>query len=289
MFNEYPGGTAAALDSVVRNKFGRTIMNTAYSGIRLAPINTAEHYHLAAHLGFNALKGDVRITSDGQLVMCHDWGFTLDENGRIGPYNRNNDIKILDMTFRQVMALEYAADFDVMGHYARVCTFDTFVRICKEQGMICYATLRNDRIPEVVRGVLDTLRKYHMTEHCVINSFTLETLREVRKYNRTITLSQVYDHRKPITVENVENVTALGNAMLTGFLYPAENGLELWEQSREAVELLGLADAAALRSYLRQLLGDAQLPAELLQTGADKLLEDPYYFVDYYDPAESLR
>ena len=52
-------------------------------------------------------------------------------------------------------------------------------------------------------------------------------------------------------------------------------------RAQEAVELLGLADAAALRSYLRQLLGDAQLPAELLQTGADKLLEDPAKLKNY--------
>jgi len=237
MYDEYPGGNGAALDAVLRNKFSGTIMNTAYSSIRLAPINTAEHYHLASHLGFNALKGDVRITSDGQLVMCHDRGFTFDENGRIGRFDRNNNTLIINMSFEQVMALEYAADFDVMGHYARVCTFDTFVRICKEQGMICYATLRDDRIPEVVRGVLDTLGKYYMTEHCVINSFTLETLLEVRKYNRTIPLSQVIDYGKPIGTDVVENVTPLGNAMVTGFLYPRENGLELWEQSGQAVEL----------------------------------------------------
>jgi alcohol dehydrogenase len=52
-------------------------------------------------------------------------------------------------------------------------------------------------------------------------------------------------------------------------------------RAQEAVELLGLADAAALRSYLRQLLGDAQLPAELLQTGAAKLLEDPAKLKNY--------
>ena len=44
MYDEYPGGNGAALDAVLRNKFSGTIMNTAYSSIRLAPINTAEHW-----------------------------------------------------------------------------------------------------------------------------------------------------------------------------------------------------------------------------------------------------
>ena len=227
--------TEGKLDTVLCHKFNATIMNTAYSTIGLAPINTAEYLHLASHLGFNALKGDVRITSDGGLVMCHDVGFTFDENGRIGRYDKTNCTKIIDMTYAQVMELEYAADFDVMGHYARVCNFDTFVRICKEQGMICYVTLRNDRIEDVVREVMQTLGKYFMIEHSVINSFTLETLQEVRKYNHTIPLSQVINHRSVITREVVENVIPLGNAMVTGFLYPADNALELWDQSQEAL------------------------------------------------------
>ncbi len=67
--------------------FGGRILNIAYSDIGAAPKNSAEHFQIAAHLGFNALKGDVRITADGGLVMCHDAGITLDENGRASLVN----------------------------------------------------------------------------------------------------------------------------------------------------------------------------------------------------------
>ena len=223
--------------SILCHKFSGTIMNTAYSGIKLAPINTAEHFHLASHLGFNALKGDVRITSDGGLVMCHDAGFTFDENGRIGRFDKANCTKIIDMTFSQVMALEYAADYEVMRHYAKVCSFDTFVRICKEQGMICYVTLREDAIEELVRGVMQVLYKYHMIEHCMINSFTLETLQAVRKYNHTIPLSNVIPAEIPLKREVVENMIPLGNAAVTAFFYGREKRPELWEASKEALDL----------------------------------------------------
>ena len=65
-------------NSLLRHKHNGTVLRIAYSdlmltpGNLLAPINTAEHYYLAAHLGFNAIKGDVRITADGGLIMCHD-------------------------------------------------------------------------------------------------------------------------------------------------------------------------------------------------------------------------
>lgn len=227
--------TERKLDSVLCHKFNGAVMNTAYSSIKLAPINTAEHFHLASHLGFNALKGDVRITSDGGLVMCHDAGFSFDENGRIGCYDKNNRTLIIDMTYAQAMSLEYAADYDVMGHYAKVCSFDTFVRICKENGMICYVTLREDAIERLVPAVLETLNKYHMIEHCMINSFTLETLQEVRKYNHTIPLSNVIGARIKLEREVVENMIPLGNAAVTAFFYGMENRPELWEESAEAL------------------------------------------------------
>lgn len=249
--------------SILRHKFNRTIMNTAYSTIRLAPINTAEHFHLASHLGFNALKGDVRITSDGGLVMCHDAAFTFDENGRIDRFDKTNCTKIIDMTYEQVMALEYAADFDVMGHYARVCSFDTFVRICKEQGMICYVTLRNDRIEDVVRSVIKTLEKYYMIEHCMINSFTLETLQEVRKYNHTIPLSNVIPARIKLERKVVENMIPLGNAAVTAFFYGRENKPELWEASKEALELAREHD---IQIHMAQ-VGSFAVYSDMIQKG----------------------
>ncbi len=53
------------------------VLNIVYSDLLFAPMNSAEQYQLAAHLGFDALRGDVRITADGGLVMCHDEGITL--------------------------------------------------------------------------------------------------------------------------------------------------------------------------------------------------------------------
>lgn len=44
--------------SILRYKHNGAILNITYSTLLLAPINTAEHYQLASHLGFNAIKGD---------------------------------------------------------------------------------------------------------------------------------------------------------------------------------------------------------------------------------------
>lgn len=219
-----------------KSKFSNEIMNTAYSEIGLAPINTAEHFHLAAHLGFNALKGDVRITSDNKLIMCHDAGMTLDGNGRITNYNSANCKVILNSTYAELMALEYATSYDALGHYAKVCDFDTFIRICKENGKIAYITLRENGIANLVAAVMETLKKYGMEERCVINSYTYATLREVRKYSDSIPLSQVISLGAVLNTTTVDNMKLLGNAIVTMFLYPTDNPLELWEQSASAIK-----------------------------------------------------
>lgn len=218
-----------------RCKFMNQIMNTAYSSIDLAPINTAEHYLLAAHLGFNALKGDVRITADDQLVMCHDAGITLDENGRIGKYDKENSRRFVDLTYDYVMGLEYSDMAEHLGHYAKVCSFDTYIRICKETGKIAYITLRDQKIPALAQKVMQTLRKYHMESWCVINSFTLETLQEIRKHSAIIPLSQVQKGWSILTKETVDRLMPLGNVIITLFHYPAPDPESLWERSADAI------------------------------------------------------
>ncbi len=217
--------------------FNAEIMKTAYSKIGLAPINTAEHYQLASHLGFNAIKGDVRITRDNKLVMCHDAGLTLDENGRIGKFDKQNHIPFLEMTYDYVKSLEYSAEAEAMGHYARVCDFETFIRICRENGKIAYITLRNNKIKEVVAEVFRILRKYNMENHCVINSFTYETLCEAGKYNNEIPLSHVIGDRGTLlTKEMVDAVLPFKHGIVNLFYCPSKETKELWNASLEAIE-----------------------------------------------------
>ena len=61
-------------------------------------------------------------------------------------------------------------------------------------------------------------------------------------------------------------------------------------QAVQAAQLLGLDSPHALREYLRQLLGVTEVPCELLQTAAEKILSDPGKLKNYPYPitAEAL-
>lgn len=147
--------------------------------------------------------------------MCHDEGITLDENGRIGRYNRNNQIRFRDLAFADVKAMEYAAMAEFMGYQAQVCDFETYVRICRDNEKVAYVTVRDYNIPDMIAGVIAILRKYNMEEHSFINSFTLEALQEVRKHTDKIPVSNVFDIGYLPTEEDMNRLLALGNGILS--------------------------------------------------------------------------
>ncbi|MBQ3951061.1 MAG: ATP-binding cassette domain-containing protein, partial [Oscillospiraceae bacterium] len=88
-------------------RFDGKFLVIAYSSISGGPpINTKEHFAYCAEHGFDGLKTDVRITSDNKIILCHDAGFTFDQNGRITNYNASDNTPIHDLTYAECVALE---------------------------------------------------------------------------------------------------------------------------------------------------------------------------------------
>ena len=213
------------------------VMDTAYSGFEFDPINTVEHYLFAAHMDFPTLKADVQMTGDGVPVTCHDPGFTVREGGEIGPFKQDAHTRIRDMTLAEVKALMHPFCPE-LGYKPRIATVEEFLWVCKVTGKMPYLTLRETYPEETVRECLRLLRKYGLEDRCVINSFTRETLEEVRRQGHpNILLSQVLDLREPIPADLPERVSELGPAMITAFFFPCsrERSEELLEASRPAI------------------------------------------------------
>lgn len=156
-----------------------------------APINTVETYKTACFFGFDLIKGDIRITSDGVLVMCHDPGFTLDANGRITTYNSGNYTPIREMTAAEVLALEHSTCYTQLGYYAHPCTVDDYLEIVCRYNKIPFVTVRNEYIDEIAPILLEKLEWYGLLDHAVINSYNIPTLRAFRALHPTIWLHNV--------------------------------------------------------------------------------------------------
>ena len=214
------------------------IFDIAYSTVRIAPINTETHYRMAAACGYPVLKGDIQPTVDGGLVMCHDSGFTFGEDGRIGKFDREHNTPIRTLRYDDLLQRQYVpypSDPLIEEH---VASLDTFLRVCRETGKYAFITARDKEIPTVVSEMFRLIRKHGMEERCVINSFTYETLQEVRKYSSEIPISHVQGHFWTLTDAIVDGAADLGNAVISMFSYPYTEGRteEAIKTSMPAVE-----------------------------------------------------
>lgn len=243
---------------VLKSRFDRKFNYIAYSEVSndIGRINTVTHYrYCASNAGFTAIKGDVRPTSDGKLIMCHDAGISVDSDGYVVDYDASTATPIHDMTEAQCKALQWInADGD------HICGFEDFIKIAKLYGKCAFVTIRDEYMDAVVPEMLRILEKYHMLSDSIINSFTYQSLQRVREANRNICLSWVMSTSREITNAKIDSCLALGNCLLCGFSFPNGGGLEALESYQEAIEYAARND---VRIY-EAIVGDAAVTPEVL-------------------------
>ncbi len=226
------------------------IFDIAYSTVGLAPINTVAHYKLAASCGFQGIKGDIRPTADGGLVMCHDAGFTFGADGRIGRFDRQNNTPILTIRYDDLLRTEYAATAPD-GTHPHVASLDDFLRIARETGKYAYITVRDKEIPAVVAEMFRLIRAHGMEDRCIVNSFTYATLLETRRYSDSVPVSHVQPLQAVLTEDIVRAAAELGNSLVCMFSYPDRDGRAM-EAIRASAPAMDLARSLNTRLFEAQ-------------------------------------
>ena len=184
-------------------RFDGEFLQIAYSYVAGGgATNSKEHYEHCAKNDYDAVKADLRLTSDNQLVCCHDAGITLNADGRIVSYDSSNSTAIHEMTKVQFMALEFNTMYD--GARCHTCDLETFLRICKNAGKIAYITIRGEYVEATVAALVEAVQDASMVSRTIINSFTMDALTAVRAVEPDLYLSLVID---PFTES--ERTTAL--------------------------------------------------------------------------------
>ena len=206
---------------VVNDYFSRKFQYISYSYVGEAATNSLEHFRWCAANDYDGIKCDIRVTSDSKLVLCHDAGYTFDDNGRITAYDASNCTMIRDMTYDEVMSKEFHNLYN--GSYCHPTDLETYLKICKEAGKIAYITIRDQYMDEVAPLVVSAIENIGMVNHSIINSFTMESLSYVRTLNKNLYLSLVIDPfsaRERTTA--YEYATSKKNCMIC--LYYTNNG-----------------------------------------------------------------
>ena len=186
-------------------------INIAYSSIGRKPINTVEHFvDAATNFGYNALKADVRPTADGELVCCHDAGFTFDANGYITAYNSANATMIRDVTAETCLSYSFAT-----GEHP--CLVGDYLEICRGHGKIAFVTIRNEYMDVVIPKLLEELRAHNMIYSTIVNCMTYNSLVEWRKVDADVMINFTLGYGANIDTEAIDKAAALGYCSLCGF------------------------------------------------------------------------
>ncbi|MBQ6471392.1 MAG: hypothetical protein IJJ33_05375 [Victivallales bacterium] len=173
--------TPSAADRKFQNYFSapfeRQVMNIEYSvisnyhGKGVLAGNTEMHFRKGIEEGYDGFKADMRFSSDGEIVLCHDPGYTFTQDGKITYFNKENFTSIHDMPFSQIRELEFEHPFE--GETLHPCTLDTMLSICEQSDSIAYLTLRPDPWrPEVAKRMAQSLIAHNMQHRTIINLYT---------------------------------------------------------------------------------------------------------------------
>lgn len=229
-------------------------LNIAYSHIGRKPINTIAHFIDAAeNYGYNALKCDIRPTSDGELVCCHDAGYTFTSNGYITTYDASNATAIRNVTAATVLGYQFST-----GDHP--CLVGDYLDVCRKYGKVAFITIRNEYMDVVIPKLLEELRIHNMTYSAIINCMTYESLVQWRQQDQAVMINYTLNAGVAIDQAQIDRAIGLGYCSLCGFglnssileptntcdfEYARENGIRLLqaiasqEGSAEACYALG--------------------------------------------------
>ena len=159
-------------------EFLRTTEVSAHRGSELrAPENTlaaivAAHEDLA-----DFAEIDVQMTKDEVLVLLHD--DTLRRTA--GVYR-----KISDMTYEEVKELEVGSWFSEDFAGEKIPTLDEVMEFASGRLKLNIDVKLNERPELMAQKIAELLEKYNFYEYCVVSSFHLQVLKEMKKADERI-------------------------------------------------------------------------------------------------------
>lgn len=182
-----------------------------YSGINRKPANTVEHFTDAAeNFGYNVLKCDLQPTSDGELICCHDEGFTFDSSGYITTYDSSNQTLIHNVTAATCMGYSFRT-----GEHP--CLVGEYLDVCRKYGKIAFITIRAAYMDVVIPKLLEELRIHNMTYSSIINSMSYESLVQWRQQDRSVMVNYTLNFGAEVDRAKIDRAVGLGYCSLSGF------------------------------------------------------------------------
>ena len=165
---------------------------------------------LAENYGYNTMKCDVRPTTDGELVLCHDAGFTFDSNGKITNYDSNNQTLIHDVTAATCLGYTHQT-----GEHP--CLVGDYLKVCRKYGKVAFITIRNEYMDVVIPKLIEELKIHNMIYSTIINSMSYTSLVTWREHDADVMINYTLSYEMNVDKAAIDKAIALGYCSFCGF------------------------------------------------------------------------
>ena len=139
--------------------------------------NTEGAFRAAAGLGFYGIETDIRKAKDGYIVCNHD---------ATVQYADGTEKKIATTSLEELLAQPIKNDKTKENVY--LCTFEKYLRACKEGGKVAVIELKDYFSKKEVQNVLEIIDEEYDREKTVFISFSYGALMQVKKADPSIEL-----------------------------------------------------------------------------------------------------
>lgn len=131
--------------------------------------NTALAFEKAYENGSGGAETDVRITSDGVLVLSHNSSVTLSDG---------TELEVSEHTYQELHAKPLKNKKGKDEVY--ICTFEEYLDIMKKHGMVCFIELKGKWENDDIKRCFNLCEEKYELSKCILQSFDFDNLLNAR-------------------------------------------------------------------------------------------------------------
>lgn len=151
---------------------------------KFAPQNTIPAFRKAIELGCDGFENDVHLTSDGHIVICHNYTVDATSDG-IGC--------IAEMTLEELRKLDFGSYFCSDFKGTKIPLLSEFFELCSGLDVINVEIKAPKNPCDIVPNTINLAKKFGLAETLIISSFSPKVLVDCKKYSQEIKTGLLYD------------------------------------------------------------------------------------------------
>lgn len=150
-----------------------------------APQNTIPAFQAAIEHGADGVEFDVQMSSDGVLVICHD--FTVDKTS-------NGTGRIDEKTFEELRSLDFGSWFSAEFAGTQIPTLDEVLGCVKDMEILNVEIKHPEKqLEEVVDKTVAAVRERGLLEKTIFSSFDFNVIRYLKQQWPELSCGLLYD------------------------------------------------------------------------------------------------